>query len=72
MKKFTAIVHRGEPDEGGFWATCIEVPGANGQGETREECLTSLASAVRDLLEINRAEAMADDPHAEQAEVMTA
>ncbi len=69
MKKFTAIIHRGEPDEGGYWATCLEVPGANGQGETREECLASLSAAVRDLLELNRAEAVADDPEAEQAEV---
>jgi predicted RNase H-like HicB family nuclease len=72
MKKFSAIVHRGEPDEGGYWATCVEVPGANGQGETREECLASLALAVRELLEINRAEALADDPQAEQAEVLVA
>ena len=72
MKKFSAIVHRGEPDEGGFWATCVEVPGANGQGETREECLASLAAAVRELLDINRAEALADDPLAEQTELSVA
>ncbi|HEX3799782.1 MAG TPA: type II toxin-antitoxin system HicB family antitoxin [Verrucomicrobiae bacterium] len=54
MKKFTAIVHRGEPDEGGFWATCLEVPGANGQWKTREECLVNLGSAVRDLIELNQ------------------
>ena len=70
MKKFTAIIHRGEPDEGGFWATCVEVPGANGQGETREECLASLSSAVRELLDLNHAEAVADDPLAEQVEVL--
>ncbi len=70
MKKFTAIIHRGEPDEGGFWATCVEVPGANGQGETREECLASLSSAVRELLNLNHAEAVADDPLAEQVEVL--
>jgi len=70
MKKFTAIIHRGEPDEGGFWATCVEVPGANGQGETREECLASLSSAVRELLNLNLAEAVADDPLAEQVEVL--
>lgn len=70
MKKFTAIIHRGEPDEGGFWATCVEVPGANGQGETREECLASLSSSVRELLDLNHAEAVADDPIAEQAEVL--
>ena len=42
MKKFTAILHQGEPDEGGFWATCLEIPGANGQGQTRSECLDDL------------------------------
>jgi predicted RNase H-like HicB family nuclease len=57
MKKLTAVLHRGEPDEGGFWATCLEVPGANGQGETRAECLDNLGAAVRDLLELNREEA---------------
>src|ERR1035438_7431586 len=51
MKKFTAIVHRGEPDEGGFWATCLEVPGANGQGETKEECLGNLKEAIQPLLQ---------------------
>jgi predicted RNase H-like HicB family nuclease len=51
MKKLTAIVHRGEPDEGGFWATCLEVPGANGQGETKQECLNNLADAIRELLD---------------------
>ena len=47
MKQFTAIVHKGEPDEGGFWATCLEVPGANGQGATKEECLGNLKEAIR-------------------------
>jgi len=70
MKKFTAILHRGEPDEAGFWATCVEVPGANGQGETREECLASLGAAVRELLELNRAEAVADDADAELTELV--
>ncbi len=51
MKKFTAIIHRGEPAEGGFWATCLEVPGSNGQGGTREECLQNLKEAIEHLLE---------------------
>lgn len=51
MKHFTALVHEGEADEGGYWATCLEVPGANGQGETREECLEDLAQAVKLILE---------------------
>jgi predicted RNase H-like HicB family nuclease len=70
MKHFTAIIHHGESDEGGYWATCVEIPGANGQGETRDKCLANLASAVRDLLDLNRAEAVANDPLAEQTELL--
>jgi predicted RNase H-like HicB family nuclease len=70
MKKLTAILHRGEPDEGGFWATCLEVPGANGQGETREECLRDLEAAVRLLVSAEREEAFRIDPLAEEAELV--
>lgn len=72
MNQLTAIMHRGEPDEGGYWATCLEVSGANGQGETREECLRDLAAAVKLMLEINRAEALADDPSAQEMELAVA
>lgn len=72
MKKLTAILHRGEPDEGGFWATCLEVPGANGQGETKEECLADLKDAVQLLLETEREEAFRLDPGAETAELVLA
>jgi predicted RNase H-like HicB family nuclease len=72
MKKFTAVVHRGEPGEGGFWATCLEVPGANGQGETKEECLADLKSAITLLLETEREEAFRLDPRAETAELVLA
>ena len=72
MKKLTAILHRGEPDEGGFWATCLEVPGANGQGETKEECLADLKNAVQLLLETEREEAFRLDPGAETAELVLA
>jgi len=66
MRQLTAIVHPGEPDEGGFWATCLEVPGANGQGETKEECLDDLKTAVKLLLEIEREQALGGDPAAEE------
>ena len=72
MKKFTAIVHRGEPTEGGFWATCLEVPGANGQGETKEECLQNLKEAIRLLLETEREEVFRLDPQAEATELVLA
>ncbi len=66
MRQLTAILHPGDPDEGGFWATCLEVPGANGQGETKDACLASLTEAVRLLLEIEREQALAADPGAEE------
>jgi predicted RNase H-like HicB family nuclease len=72
MKKFTAIVHHGEPDEGGFWATCLEVPGANGQGETKEECLANLKEAIQLLLETEREEVFRLDPQAETTELVLA
>jgi predicted RNase H-like HicB family nuclease len=72
MKQFTAIIHRGEPEEGGFWATCLEVPGANGQGETKEECLRSLSDAIGLMLETEREEAFRLDPKAETVELRVA
>ena len=72
MKKLTAIIHRGEPGEGGFWATCLEVPGANGQGETREECLRNLTEAIQLLLETEREEVFRLDPKAETPELVLA
>ena len=67
-----AILHQGEPVEGGYWATCLEVPGANGQGQTKEECPANLREAVRLLLEIEREEVFRLDPHAETAELLVA
>ena len=72
MKKLTAILHRGEPDEGGYWATCLEVPGANGQGGTKDECLADLKNAVQLLLETEREEVFRLDPGAETAELVLA
>jgi predicted RNase H-like HicB family nuclease len=72
MKQFTAIIHRGAPEEGGFWATALEVPGANGQGETKEECLRNLSKAIQLMLETEREEAFRLDPKAETAELLVA
>ena len=72
MKKLTAIIHCGEPDEGGFWATCLEVPGANGQGETKEECLGNLKQAIELLLDTEREEVFRLDPQAQTMELVLA
>jgi predicted RNase H-like HicB family nuclease len=47
--EFTAIIE--EAPEGGFWAVCPEVPGANGQGDSVEEAKESLAAAIRLIFE---------------------
>jgi predicted RNase H-like HicB family nuclease len=47
--ELTAIIE--EAPEGGYWAVCAEVPGANGQGETIEEGKRSLRDAIRLLFE---------------------
>ncbi|NIA10661.1 MAG: type II toxin-antitoxin system HicB family antitoxin [Nitrospiraceae bacterium] len=50
--EFTAII---EPaPEGGYWAICPEVSGANGQGETIEETKDSLRQAIELIFEDRR------------------
>jgi len=52
--EFTAIIEKAP--EGGYWAICPEVPGANGQGETVEEAKNSLREAIQLILEDRRAD----------------
>jgi predicted RNase H-like HicB family nuclease len=52
--EFTAII---EPaPEGGYWATCPEIPGANGQGETIEETKDNLRQAIELIIEDRKAD----------------
>jgi predicted RNase H-like HicB family nuclease len=52
--ELTAVI---EPaPEGGFWAICLEIPGANGQGETMEEARKDLQAAIELLLEDREAD----------------
>ena len=53
--EFTAIVE--EAPEGGYWAICPELPGANGQGETVDEAKSSLREAIRLIFEDRLADA---------------
>jgi predicted RNase H-like HicB family nuclease len=46
--EFTAVI---EKDEDWFIAWCPEIPGANGQGRTREECKQSLTEAIALILQ---------------------
>jgi len=46
---FTAIIE--VAPEGGYWAICPEVPGANGQGETVTAAKKSLREAIKLIFE---------------------
>ena len=47
--ELTAILEKAP--EGGYWAICPEIPGANGQGETIEDAKENLKAAVILILE---------------------
>ena len=57
--EFTAII---EQDEEWFIAYCPEIPGANGQGRTIEECRKNLVGAIELILEDRREHALRGVP----------
>ncbi len=57
--EFTAIIER---DGDWFIAYCPEIPGANGQGKTKEEVRANLADAMSLILEDRRADALRGTP----------
>jgi predicted RNase H-like HicB family nuclease len=66
--EFTAIVERDGP---WYIAYCAEVPGANGQGKSRADCLANLREAIALILEHRREDSLrAIAPDAEQEQVV--
>ena len=57
--EFTAIIER---DEDWYIAYCLEIPGANGQGRTKEEARESLAEAIELILGDRREDALRGVP----------
>ena len=57
--EFTAVIER---DGDWFIGYCPEIPGANGQGRTREECKKSLAEAIKLILEDRREDGLRGVP----------
>lgn len=54
-RAFTAVIKR----DGPWWIGWIEeIPGVNSQGETREELLDNLRSALEEAIEMNREDAL--------------
>ena len=65
--EFTAIIGR---DGDWYIAYCPEIPGANGQGLTREECRDNLADAIALILEDRREDALRGLPEDALREVV--
>jgi predicted RNase H-like HicB family nuclease len=57
--EFTAIIER---DGEWYIAYCPEIPGANGQGKTKEEARASLAAAIALILADRREDALRGVP----------
>ncbi len=66
--EFTAVFER---DGNWFIADCPEFPGANGQGQTKEEARRSLAEAIALILEDRREDALRGVPADAECETVT-
>ncbi|CAN5737999.1 hypothetical protein BH23GEM3_BH23GEM3_20610 [soil metagenome] len=66
--EFTAIIER---DEDWFIGYCPEIPGANGQGRTKQECLENLSDAIALILEDRREARLRGVPETAVRETVT-
>ena len=66
--EFTAVIER---DGEWFVSWSPEIPGANGQGHTIEECRESLAAAIQLILQDRREEGLRGAPQDAIREVVT-
>ncbi|MHC4225158.1 MAG: type II toxin-antitoxin system HicB family antitoxin [Planctomycetota bacterium] len=57
--EFTAVVERDDP---WYVAHCPEIPGANGQGQTKAECLENLKAAIELILRDRREDGLKGVP----------
>lgn len=66
--EFTAVI-----EQDGEWmiAYCPEIPGANGQGRTKEEALDSLSKAIALILEDRREDGLRGLPPDAVREIVT-
>ena len=66
--EFTAII---EQDGKWYVAYCPEIPGANGQGKTINQCRKSLAQAIALILEDRREDGLRGVPKSAIRETVT-
>ena len=65
--EFTAVI---EKDDEWIIAYCPEIPGANGQGKTRDEALASLREAISLILEDRREDGLRAVPAEAEREIV--
>ena len=65
--EFTVVY---EKDDEWYIGYCLEIPGANGQGKTKEECKTNLAEAIALILQHRRECAMQGVPYGAKPETL--
>ena len=65
--EFTAVI---EHDGEWFVSFCPEIPGANGQGRTKQECLDDLKAAIELILEDRRQDGLKDVPPSAEREIV--
>lgn len=66
--EFTAVYER---DDDWVVAYCLEIPGANGQGRSKDEARASLADAIALILEDRREEGLRGVPAEAERETIT-
>ena len=66
--EFTAIIER---DGEWYIAYCTEIPGANGQGQTRDEARASLAEAIALILKDRREDGLRGLPADAEQDTVT-
>ena len=66
--QFTAVIER---DGDWFIAFCPELPGANGQGRSKKECLENLKEAIALILVDRREDALRGVPDDAIREIIT-
>ena len=66
--EFTAVLER---DGDWYVAYCPEIPGANGQGRTKDEARSSLSEAIRLILADRREEGLRGVPPEAERETVT-
>jgi predicted RNase H-like HicB family nuclease len=68
VNEFTAVFER---DGEWYIGYCPEIPGANGQGKTKDEARASLADAIALILEDRRQDALRGIPPGAELETVT-